>query len=134
MVGYEHLKLALGKLLSIPPWHCTADASSAALLLLLYEYPHVQEQLMQHTSPHTHTYIHTHTRADATHKPTHPHVHKHTHACTYIQQWMPSHSAHPCIIHISEQANAVLSISTPEASWHVGSQQVCVAGDECVGF
>lgn len=70
MVGYEHLKLALGKLLSIPPWHCTADASSAALLLLLYEYPHVQEQLMQHTSPHTHTYIHTHT-----------HVHIYSNGC-----------------------------------------------------
>ena len=63
MVGYEHLKLALGKLLSIPPWHCTADASSAALSLLIYEYPDVQEHLMQHTSPHaqnTHTHTHVH--------------------------------------------------------------------------
>jgi hypothetical protein len=75
MVGYEHLKLALGKVLSIPPWHCTADASSAALSLLIYEYPDVQEHLMQHTSPH----------AQNTHTHTHVHItHTHAHACTYI--------------------------------------------------
>jgi hypothetical protein len=75
MVGYEHLKLALGKVLSIPPWHCTADASSAALSLLIYEYPDVQEHLMQHKSPH----------AQNTHTHTHVHItHTHAHACTYI--------------------------------------------------